>query len=130
MPAGDAQRVWLPEMIQKLRAEWQVGMSFPDLIELRDSLDSILRRIRFTGGIHPPVFKCPAYGKIGPAAEPKISVRAMILSLARFEIAEAEHTKILEREWAVYREQNQLDLYGKAIASESRAKDRVHSNVR
>jgi hypothetical protein len=54
----------------------------------------------------------------------------MILSLARFEIAEAEHTKILGRGWAVYRKQNQLDLYGKAIASESRANDCVHSNVR
>jgi hypothetical protein len=35
-------------MIQKLRAEWNAGMSFTDLIELRDSLDSILHDIRFT----------------------------------------------------------------------------------
>ena len=56
MPAGDPQRVWFPGMIQKLRAEWHVGMSFTDLIELRDSLNSILREIRFTRGIHPPVF--------------------------------------------------------------------------
>ena len=130
MPAGDTQRVWFPEMIQKLLAEWHVAMSFPDLIELRDALDSILRRIRSAGSIHPPVFKCPACGKIGPAAEPKISVRAMILSLARFEIAEAERTKILDREWAVYRKQKQLDLYGKAMASEDRADDYVHSNIR
>jgi hypothetical protein len=104
-------------MIQKMRAEWHVGMSFTDLIELRDSLDSILREIRFTRGIHPPVFKCPACGHIGPGAEPKVSVRAVILSLARFQIAEAEHTKVLEREWAVYQKKNQLDLYGKAVDS-------------
>jgi len=67
---------------------------------------------------------------IGPWGEPRVSVRAMILSLARFQIAEAEHTKVLEREWAVYRKKNQLDLYAKAIASESRAHDCVHSNVR
>jgi len=59
VPAGDAQRVWFAEMFQKLRAEWHVGMSFPELIALRDSPELILRRIRFTGGIHPPVFKCP-----------------------------------------------------------------------
>jgi len=117
VPAGDPQRVWFPEMIQKMRAEWHVGMSFTDLIELRDSLDSILREIRFTRGIHPPVFKCPACGHIGPGAEPKVSVRAVILSLARFQIAEAEHTKVLEREWAVYQKKNQLDLYGKAVDS-------------
>jgi hypothetical protein len=130
VPAGDPQRVWFPEMIQKLRDEWHVGMSFTDLIELRDSLDSILREIRFSRGIHPPVFKCPACGHIGPGAEPNVSVRAMILSLARFRIAESEHSKVLERKWAVYRKKNQLDLYGKAIASESRANDCVHSNVR
>jgi len=48
VPAGDPQRVWFPEMIQKLRADWHVGMSFSDLIELRDSLDAILHEIRFT----------------------------------------------------------------------------------
>jgi hypothetical protein len=35
-----------------------------------------------------------------------VSVRATILSLARFKIAEAQHTKVLERQWAVYREKN------------------------
>jgi hypothetical protein len=130
VPAGDPQRVWFPEMIQKLRDEWHVGMPFTDLIELRDSLDSILCEIRFTRGIHTPVFKCPACGHIGPGAEPKVSVRAMILSLARFQIAEAEHSKVLEQEWAVYRKKNQFDLYGKATASESRANDCVHSNIR
>ena len=39
-------------------------------------------------------------------------------------------SKVREREWAVYRENSQLDLYGKAIASESRAKDCAHSNFR
>ena len=117
-------------MIQKLRDEWHVGMSFTDVIELRDSLDSMLCEIRFTRSIHTPAFKCPACGHIGPGAEPKVSVRAMILSLARFQIAEAEHSKVLQREWAIYRKKNQIDLYGKAIASESRANDCVHSNVR
>jgi hypothetical protein len=130
VPAGDAQRVWFPEMIQKLRAEWHVDMFFPDLIGLRDSLGSILRRIRLTGGINPPLFKCPACGKIRPASEPRVSVRAMILSLARFQIAETEHPKMPEQEWAVYRKKNQLDLYAKAVTSESRANDCDHSNVR
>jgi hypothetical protein len=117
-------------MIQKLRAEWHVGLSFTDLIELRDSPDTIQHEIRFTRGIHPPVFKCPRCGHIGHGAEPKVSVRAMILSLARFQIAEADRTKVLEREWIAYRKNNQLDLYGKAIASQSRANDCVHSNFR
>jgi hypothetical protein len=50
-------------------------------------------------------------------------VRAVILSLARFKIAEVQHARVLERQWAVYREKNRLDLYGKVVASESRAHD-------
>ena len=119
MPAGDAQRVWFPEMIERLRAEWHIGMSLSDLIMLCDALDSMLQTIRSSRGIHPPLFTCPGCGRTQPGAEPKVSVRAMILSLARFQIVEGEHVKKLEREWTVYRRQKQLDLYGKAIAPES-----------
>jgi len=57
-------------------------------------------------------------------------VRAVILSLARFKVAEAQHTKVLERQWAVCREKNRLDLYGRAIASESNGNGCVHTAVR
>jgi len=45
MAAGDAQRVWFPEMIDALRSEWHHGMSFEATIELRDGLDAMLQRI-------------------------------------------------------------------------------------
>jgi hypothetical protein len=128
--AGDPQRTWFPEMILKLRSEWHVGMSFPNLIKLCDSLDSMLHDIRFTRKIQSGIFKCPCCGHIGPGSEPRVSMRAMILSLARFKIAGAEHTKVLERQWAVYREKNRLDLYGKAVASASSGNDCAHSNAR
>jgi len=130
VPASAAQRVWFPEMIEKLRAVWKAGVSLVSLIELRDVLDSMLCRIRSTGGIRPPVFKRPVCGKTGRGAEPKISVRAMILSLARFGIAKAEETRILDREWTNFRKQNQLDLYGKVMANEFCADDCGHPNVR
>jgi hypothetical protein len=57
-------------------------------------------------------------------------VRAMILSLGRFEIAGAQQAQVLERMWASYRNQNQLDLYGKAISAERRAKGCGYSNLR
>jgi len=117
-------------MIEKLRAEWKAGMSLVSLIELRAVLDSMLCRIRSTGGIHSPVFKCPVCGKTGRGAEPKISVRAMILSLARFGIAKAEETRSLDREWANFRKQNQLDLYGKVMANESCADPCGNPHVR
>jgi hypothetical protein len=42
----------------------------------------------------------------------RISVRAAILALGRFRIASSGLAKKLEKEWAKYRTQNQLDLYG------------------
>jgi hypothetical protein len=46
MAAGDPQRVWFPEMLARLRCEWDSQMSFPALIELRDRLEAMLQQIR------------------------------------------------------------------------------------
>jgi hypothetical protein len=46
MAAGDAQRVWFPEMIQQLRSQWHPGMPFEKIVELCDDLDATLQRIR------------------------------------------------------------------------------------
>jgi hypothetical protein len=117
-------------MIEKLRAEWRSDMSFESLIELRDVLNTMLCTIRETRAIRTPIIKCPVCGRIGPGAEPEVSVRAMILSLARFGIMNVEQTKILERGWANLPKQNQLDLNGKIAVKESSAEQCGHPSVR
>jgi len=117
MAAGDAQRVWFPEMIERLRSQWHQGISFDAIIELRDNLDAMLQRIRSERHIRPPIIRCPQCGHVGKGAEPQVSVRAMILSLARFGIAATELTHALQKDWAAYRKENGLDLYGKSLAS-------------
>lgn len=114
MAAGDAQRVWFPEMIERLGAQWRPGMSCAALIGLRDDLDTLLQRIRSGRHIRPAVFRCPRCGHVGEGAEPHVSVRAVILSLRRFGIAPAQQTRLLEKAWAAFRKQNGLDLYGAA----------------
>ena len=116
MPSGDAQRTWFPEMIVRLRAEWHAGMSMPALIGLRDELDGTLHRIRAGRNIQTPIITCSKCGLTGPAAEPHVSVRALIMALARFEIASKDQTRALEKEWAAYRKQHRLDVEGKASA--------------
>ena len=101
MAAGDAQRVWFPEMIERLRSQWHQGMSCDALIELRDDLDAMLQRIRSDRHIRPAVFRCPECGHVGEGAEPHVSVRAMILSLTRFGIAPAEQTRPVEKAWSI-----------------------------
>jgi hypothetical protein len=116
MPSGDAQRTWFPEMIVRLRTEWHAGMSMPALIGLRDELDGALQRIRAGRNIQTPVITCSKCGLTGPAAEPHVSVRALILALARFEIASKDQIRVLKKEWGAYRKQHQLDVEGKATA--------------
>ena len=123
MPKGDAQRFWFPEMLARLRSEWRETMSFAALVELRDSLDTMLHQIRSERHISSSVFTCPKCGLRGPMAEPPVSVRAMILAARRFGIALPANTKALEREWSRYRDQQGLDLYGKSLVFENLARE-------
>ena len=116
MAAGDGNRVWFPEMIETLRARWNAAMPFPVLIELCNILDGMFQRRRPRGPILPPGSRCPECGRIvGSESQQRhsISVRATILSLGRFGIASPEVTKRIEKEWARYRAENRLDLYGR-----------------
>jgi hypothetical protein len=114
MAAGDAQRVWFPEMIEKLRFQWRQDLSFDAIIELRDALGVMLRQIRFERHIRPPVFKGLKCGYVGEGAEPHVSVRAMILALIRFGIAPAEPTYMIEKGWAAYQTGRILTFTAKA----------------
>jgi hypothetical protein len=121
MAAGDAQRVWFPEMIEDLRSQWREGMSFDAIIGLRDRLDTTLQRLRSEGHIRPPAARCPRCGQVDEGAAPHVSVRAMILSLIRFGIAPSEPIYALEKDWAAYRKQNGLDPHGKNAPAASAA---------
>ena len=116
MPSGDAQRTWFPEIIGRLRAQWHRGMSIPALIALRDELDVTLHRIRADRSIQTPIITCRRCGKKAHAAEPRVSVRALILALARFKIISKDQSHAFEREWAAYRKQRRLDVEGRASA--------------
>jgi len=115
MPSGDAQRTWFPEMVARLQAEWHKGMSIPALIGLRDELDETLHRIRAGRNIQTAIITCRRCGMTGHAAEPRVSVRSLILALARFEIASKDQTRALEKDWAAYRKQHRLDIEGRAL---------------
>jgi len=112
MPSGDPGRTWFPEMVDTLRREWHEAMSIAELVRLRERLDAMLQSIRSERKIRPPLMTCPKCGKRGHAAEPRVSVRAMILSLGRFGIASPTDARRLERAWTKYQRENGLDLYG------------------
>jgi hypothetical protein len=99
MPSGDAQRTWFPEMVVRLRSKWLEGVSLPTLISLRDELDGMLQRIGTARNIQTPIITCRRCGTTDRAAEPHVSVRALILALGRFGIASKDQTRALEKAW-------------------------------
>jgi hypothetical protein len=114
-------------MLEHLRTRWHADMSSEQLVELAGELDTMLHRIRSERRIRPPVIRCRRCGRVGPADEPDVTVRAMILSLGRFDMALAEQVKTLDKRWAAYRKQKGLDLYGKAAeAAKSEAPECAH----
>ena len=112
MASGDAQRTWFPEIIETLGQTWSPSMSATELIALRDCLDTSLQTIRSERNIQPAMMWCPNCQARHRSAPPKVSVRAMILALSRFDIASAAEVKALERQWNTYRKRHQLDRYG------------------
>jgi hypothetical protein len=110
-----AQRVWFPEMVDRLRSQWQDGLSIDALLALRAELDGMLHHIRALRNIRTAVITCRVCGATGPEPEPHVSVRATIAALVRFGIASKDVARVLERDWAACRRQNDLDLFGHAL---------------
>jgi hypothetical protein len=129
--AGDAHRVWFPEMVEHLRLRWRDDLSIEALLGLRDELDDMLGRIRSTRHISNPLFKCPTCGHIVRGTDPRVSVRATIFALVRFGVAAREPARALEMAWSAYRSTAGLDPYGQAAASEpARLPECAHAGER
>jgi hypothetical protein len=113
VPSGDRSKTWFPEMIHELRRSWRGDLSIDEVIALAQSLDSMLLDIRTRRGIKPPIILCRKCGKHGPAAIPRVSVRATILAARRFAIGSQAEVEALERLWKRHRTREALDLYGR-----------------
>lgn len=112
---GDAQRLWFAEMVEVLREEWRQLATWDERIELCGRLEAQLDQLRWEREIQPKIGWCENCGDWHWAAGPRISVRAMILSLGRFGILSVEETKGVEKQWKKYRQEHGLDLYGQVV---------------
>ena len=112
MPSGDGNRIWFPEMIEMLRSQWNESTTFPYCWAEFASRFSL-----------PEVRQNRQNRKFCPY---RISVRAAILALGRFGIASPELTKKLERDWAQYRSQKRLDLYGRPAEGQPAEDENSH----
>ena len=130
MAAGDAQRVWFDEMVDRLRSRWHREIQPEELIQVRDELDEMLQQIRSDRQLRPPMLRCPECGHVGEAKESHVSVRAMILSVIRFEIDDGDTTRSIEKQWKAYQKANHLDLNGKPDGPGTKQLPPVHRHTR
>ena len=128
MAAGDAQRIWFGEMVAALRLKWRRDMPFEEMIRLRDELDEMLQQIRSNRNVRSPVVRCSKCGYIGEGAAPHVTVRAMILSVIRFDIDDGDTTRAVEKQWKAYQKTHRLDLNGKPAGPKVDHLSRAHGH--
>jgi hypothetical protein len=113
MPKGERSQVWYPELVDALRAAWRPDLTWDSIVRLRDQLQVIIDDLRHRRGIEPPTILCRNCGHRGPAAQPTITVRAMLISVGRFGIEPLETARKRERDWARHRVLHDLNLIGR-----------------
>ena len=112
-----------------MRASWRPDLSWADVIELRQEMQTELDHIRASRAIRPPVSTCPKCGRTGPEAEPRVSVRAMLLALRRFGIESEEVVRRLDKAWAKHRATQALDLEGRPATRVTGAERHEHRSI-
>ena len=130
MAAGDANRVWFTELVDLLRANWDPSLNWEEVILLRTRLDGLLRKIRTERNILPAMMWCSTCNARVRSADPRVSVRAMILALGRFGITTKEQTRKQERAWAKHRRECGLDLYGQTESEGDSGVPETHADHR
>jgi hypothetical protein len=118
MPSGDAQRAWFPEMLTELKEFWSPGVSWDAVTVFCARMTTFRAEIREANGIRSPMIYCPSCGKKHAAALPDISPRSVLFALQKLGVISDAEMKPLDRDWARYRKERQLDAYGIPKATE------------
>ena len=128
MPSGDAQRAWFPEMLAELEEFWTPEVSWDALIVFCSRMTAFRAEIRKAKGIRSPMMYCPSCKEKHPAKLPNISPRSALFALQKLGMVSDAEMKVLDRDWARYCREKQLDAYGKPKATELSASTGCESN--
>ena len=123
MAAGDAQRVWFPEMLDDLRAAWSASMSWDELAGFCQCMTEKRRAIRQARGIRPPQIRCPRCGAVSRSDIPGVSVRSALFALKMLGVVTEAKFKGLDRSWKKHRAAAGVDAYGRPAALPGDARD-------
>lgn len=120
MPAGDAQRVWFPEMLRELTTHWSSTMSWEELRSLCSKMMEKRRAIRNERGIASPKMRCPRCGVITTAEISGISIRSALFALKSAGTISETQFASLDKSWRKHRSRHQLNAYGNPLTEAGR----------
>jgi hypothetical protein len=113
MPAGDAQRVWFPEMIEELKTSWSETMSWNELADLCARMTDMRKQIREERGIQPPKTRCPKCGQVSRSDISGVSIRSALFALKNNGVITDDEFKKLDKSWTAHRKRNGLTAFGR-----------------
>ena len=113
MPSGDAQRVWFPEMIEILVAEWSPAMTWDELAQLCGRLSELRTELRATRGIEGPLTRCRKCGRFSRGEIEGVSIRSALFALQKASVLSHDDMKRLELDWKKHRAARRLDRLGR-----------------
>ena len=126
MPAGDAQRVWFPEMLEQLRSTWSRTLTWPEVVELCSLVTALRSEIRQACGILPPLTRCPHCGAVSRSDIKGVSIRSALYALKNDGAITDDEFKQLDRSWKKYRTAHRLDAYGQAAKARQASGESGH----
>ncbi|MCP5069864.1 MAG: hypothetical protein GY946_25130 [bacterium] len=119
MPAGDAQRVWFPEMLEKLKRSWSKTMSWEELADFCARMTEKRKQIREERGIQPPKTRCPKCGKVSRSDISGVSIRSALFALKNSGVVTDAQFKELDKSWMKHRKKYGVDTRGRQESPKS-----------
>ena len=113
MAAGDAQRAWFPEMMEKLKETWGPQMSWEECADFCQKMTVSRESIWKDREINPARMWCPKCQDYHNSRPPDISIRSMLFALKKLNVIDDNELKALDKSWKKYRKEFNLDAYGK-----------------
>ena len=122
MPAGDAQRVWFPEMFAELKTSWSGTMPWEEFTDFCARMTEKRKQIRQERGIQPPKTRCPICGKASRSDISGVSIRSALFALKNNGVITDAEFQELDKSWTKHKKKNGLDAHGRKVAPKSTEK--------